>query len=447
MHGVPLDPSELPVRALGEPTHRSPLPLPPGGTGTGTFVPEGTRVRCSIEVPPDREPEEAEGSEPCFEKAGPRQELFFEPGQTRAAIVTCGGLCPGTNNVLRSAYYQLHYRYKVPEVLGIRYGFEGLNPSKGRPPVPLTPQYVEDIHRQGGTELGSSRGPQNVALMVDFLQSREIDVLLCIGGDGTMRGAHAIWEEIERRKLPIAVVGIPKTIDNDIPFVYRSFGFYTALEQARSVIQGAHVESQGVRNGIGLVQLMGRYAGFIAAGATLASQEVNFVLIPEVPFELEGAGGFLERLHERLEERGHAVVVVAEGAGQDLFPEEERERDASGNVKLEDIGEFLRERIERSFEERGVPAHLKYFDPSYIVRSAPANTSDSLLCDSLARHAVHAAMAGKTDVLVGYWHNVFVHVPIPAVVRRKKQLDPEGGVWMAVLEATGQPARFGRGEE
>jgi len=442
MYGVPLEKTELHIRELGVCTVPSPLPLPsPDTGGSGSFVRIGTKVRCSIEVPPDG----PDGDEACFEKAGARQQLFFQPAKTRAAIVTCGGLCPGTNNVVRSAFNQLYYRYGVREVLGIRYGFQGLNPSSSTPPIPLTPEYVEGIHREGGTELGSSRGPQNVALMVDFLQAREIDILLCIGGDGTQRGAHAIWEEVERRGLRIAVVGIPKTIDNDVPFVYRSFGFFTALDQARSVIQGAHVEARGVRNGIGLVKLMGRYAGFIAAGATLASQEVNFTLIPEVPFALEGEGGFLESLSERLEERGHAVVVVAEGAGQDLFPEEEHARDASGNVKLHDIGPFLCDRIRSYFAARGVSTYLKYFDPSYIIRSAPANTSDSLLCDSLARHGVHAAMAGKTDMLVGYWHNVFVHVPIPAVVRRHKQLDPHGGVWMAVREATGQPARFGSG--
>lgn len=444
MHGIPLKQNELVIRDLGERTVPSPLPLPSEDKkGTGSFVREGTKVRGSMEVPPKGPAK----SEACFEKAGPRERMFFDPRETRAAIVTCGGLCPGTNNVVRSAFYQLYYRYGVREVLGIRYGFQGLHPASGKPPVLLTPEFVEGIHHEGGTELGSSRGPQNVPLMVDFLENREIDILFCIGGDGTQQGAHAIWEEAERRGLQISVIGIPKTIDNDIPFVYRSFGFYTAIDQARSVIQGAHVEARGVRNGIGLVKLMGRYAGFIAAGASLASQEVNFTLIPEVPFELEGEGGLLAAIEERIEERGHAVVVVAEGAGQDLFPEEQEARDASGNVRLYDIGTFLRDRIRAHFAERGISAYLKYIDPSYIVRSAPANTYDSLLCDSLARHAVHAAMAGKTDMLVGYWHDVFIHVPIPAVVRRQRRLDPAGGVWMAVLEATGQPARLGKPEE
>lgn len=440
MHGIPIDPQELEVRSLGDRSFRSPLPLPaPDSGSTGSFVADKTRVRCRIEVPASGTPED----DVCFEKAGPRRKLHFDPAKARAAIVTCGGLCPGINNVVRSAFYQLHYRYGVRDVLGIRYGFQGLNPSAGHPPIALNTDRVEGVHRVGGTLLGTSRGPQNVALMVDFLEEREIDMLLCVGGDGTQRGVHALAEEAKKRNLDIAIVGIPKTIDNDIPFVYRSFGFYTALEKSREVIQGAHVEAKGVPNGVGLVKLMGRYAGLIAAGATLASQEVNFALVPEVPFALDGPDGFLAALEARLEDRGHAVIVVAEGAGQHLFPEAESDRDASGNLKLHDIGPYLKKRIGEHFGSGGRPAYIKYLDPSYLIRSVPANTSDSLYCDSLARHAVHAAIAGKTDVLIGYWHNVFIHVPVPAVTRRSKRLDPQGGVWMAVLESTGQPAQLG----
>ncbi len=445
MHGVPLRPDELVVASLGERRFPSPLPLaPPSEGGSGSFVRDRTRVRCDIEVQAGEEaPPPSTEVGPCFEKAGPRRRLFFDPAHTRAAIVTCGGLCPGINNVVRSAFNQLYYRYGVRDVLGIRYGFLGLNPAAGYPPVALTPEFVEGIHRTGGTALGSSRGPQNVPLMVDFLQKRQIDILLCVGGDGTQRGAHALAREAADRGLDLAVVGIPKTIDNDIPFVYRSFGFDTALEKAREVIQGAHVEAKGVPNGLGIVKLMGRYAGYIAAGATLASQEVNFTLIPEVPFRMEGEDGLLAVLERRIGERGHAVVVIAEGAGQDLFAEAQRDRDASGNVKLHDVGRELRRRIAEHFAAGGRPLAVKYFDPSYSIRSVPANTSDSLLCDSLARHAVHAAMAGKTDLLVGYWHNVFIHVPIEAATCRHKRLDPGSGVWIAVLEATGQPKRFG----
>lgn len=442
MYGKPLDPEELVVRNLGERRFPSPLRfVSEPQEGSGTFVPDRTRIRFQVELVPDEPPRD----DLAFEKAGARRHLFFDPPRTRPAIVTCGGLCPGTNNVIRSVFHELYYRYGVKDILGIRYGFQGLNPRLGQPPLALTPELVKPIHTWGGTFLGSSRGAHDVSAMVDFLD-RElgVDLLFTVGGDGTQRGTHALAEEVGRRGLPVAVVGIPKTIDNDVAFVWRTFGFYTALEKAREVIQGAHVEATGAPNGVGLVKLMGRDAGFIAAGATLASQEVNFTLIPEVPFALEGPGGFFEALEKRLAARGHAVVVTAEGAGQHLFPDEAGEvRDASGNLKHRDIGLLLRDRITEHFCERNLPLTLKYFDPSYLIRSVPANTDDALLSDALARHAVHAGMAGKTDVLVGHWHNAFIHVPIPAVISRRKRLDPTSGLWMSVLEATGQPARFG----
>jgi 6-phosphofructokinase 1 len=379
-----------------------------------------------------------------FEKAGPREYIYFDPGRTVAAIVTCGGLCPGLNNVIRSVFLQLHHRYGVKEVFGIRFGYCGLNPNRGYQPVRLTPEFVESIHKLGGTVLGSSRGPEDPRVIVDFLESIGANLLFTVGGDGTQRGAHAIAAEAQRRRLPLAVVGIPKTIDNDLPYVWESFGYKTALEKAREVLDCAHAEAKGVPNGISLVKLMGRDSGSIAAGATLASQEVNFTLVPEIPFELEGEHGFLAALKRRIAARGHAVIVVAEGTGQELTPSGAIERDASGNVKLHDIGSFLRDRILQYFVAEGISTTVRYFDPSYIIRSVPANTDDCLLCDRLARNAVHAAMAGKTDVLIGLWYNTFIHVPIPLAIESKKQLRPGSEVWRAVLAATGQPPRFWR---
>ena len=377
-----------------------------------------------------------------FERAGPRRRIFFEPGRTRAAIATCGGLCPGLNNVLRSVFLELHHRYGVRDVYGIRYGYAGLDPARGHEPVRLTCELVDRIHLQGGTVLGTSRGPVDPAVALDFLEDQEINVLFCVGGDGTQRGAHALHLEAERRGYPLAVVGVPKTIDNDIEYVWRTFGFGTAVAQAVYVIDSAHAEARSVLNGVGLVKLMGRDAGFIACGATLASQEVNFTLIPEVPFDLDGQHGFLNSLHERLAARGHAVVVVAEGAGQELVGGAEPGRDGSGNPKLKDIGLFLKDRIEKHFEGRSFHPIVKYFDPSYIVRSRPANREDTLLCDQFARNAVHAAMAGRTDILIGLWYNVFVHVPIPMATVSKRRVLPTGEIWSSVLAATGQSAGF-----
>lgn len=374
-----------------------------------------------------------------FEKAGPKENLYFEPAKTKVGIVTCGGLCPGVNNVIRSLVHQLCYRYGVTRILGIKYGYEGLISKFNHPVVEMTPALVSDIHNAGGTFLGTSRGNQDVGEMVDTLEILNINILFCIGGDGTLRGAHAIHEEIKKRNLKITVAGIPKTIDNDIDLIQKSFGFETAFSIANDIIRNAHNEAEGAHNGIALVKLMGRDSGFIAASAALAIQEVNFVLVPEITFDLYGMRGFLKILRNRLEERHHAVIVVAEGAGQDLFEDKDLVKDASGNIKHKDIGVYLKEKIKEEFDAKKFPYSIKYIDPSYIIRSAPANANDSKFCNLLAQNAVHAAMAGKTDFVVGYWNNEFTLMPIPMVVAKRKKIDVEGELWWNVLEATGQP--------
>ena len=332
-----------------------------------------------------------------FEKAGPRGKLFFDPAQTRAAIVTCGGLCPGLNNVIRSVTRELIRGYGVKSVLGIRGGYRGLDPGRGKPPIELTDDLVEDIHKEGGTMLGTSRGPVDMEAAVEFLISNQVNILFTVGGDGTQRGGNELFEEARRRKHALAVVGIPKTIDNDVHFVTRTFGFGTAVDEAVRVINSAHTEARSVENGVAVVKLMGRHAGFIAAAATVASQDVNFCLVPEVPFALEGGGGLLAALERRLEKKSHAVVVVAEGAGQELLGSSE-EKDASGNIKLLNIGNFLGSEFKRHFKARGIEMTLREFDPSYQIRGCPANTEDALLCDCMGRNAVHAAMSGRTGV-------------------------------------------------
>jgi 6-phosphofructokinase 1 len=374
-----------------------------------------------------------------FEKAGPKETIFFEPAKTKVAIVTCGGLCPGLNNVIRSLVNQLFYRYGISRILGIRYGYEGLISEYNHPVIDLTAPMVSNIHLQGGTFLGTSRGNQDVGQMVDTLEILNVNILFCIGGDGTLRGAHAIHEEIQKRNLKIGVAGIPKTIDNDINLIQKSFGFESAFSIANDIIRNAHNEASGAHNGIAVVKLMGRDSGFIAASAALAIQEVNFVLVPEISFDLYGIRGFLKVLRKRLEERHHAVVVVAEGAGQDLFDSKELEKDASGNIKHKDIGIYLKEKIKEEFDAKGFPYSIKYIDPSYIIRSAPANANDSKFCNLLAQNAVHAAVAGKTDFMVGYWNNEFTLIPIPMAVAKRKKIDIEGELWWNVLEATGQP--------
>jgi 6-phosphofructokinase 1 len=370
-----------------------------------------------------------------FELAGPRRKIFFDPSRVAAGIVTCGGLCPGINDVIRALVMGLHHHYGVRTIKGFRFGFEGLVASHGHAPVELTPDVVKDIHKEGGSILASSRGPQDVGAMVETLERMGIGILFTIGGDGTLRGAHAIASEALRRRLPIAVVGIPKTIDNDISMVQQSFGFDTAVSETRHAIYAGNVEANGARNGIALVKLMGRHSGFIAAYATLAHNDVNFCLVPEVPFRLET---FLAALRERIAQRGHAVIVVAEGAGQDIV-KATGGRDASGNVRLADIGGFLRDAIKKAFDEAGIEVNLKYIDPSYTIRSTPADARDSAFCLVLGHHAVHAAMSGRTGMLIGNWLNEFTHVPIEAAVAERRRIDPDGRFWASVVGSTGQP--------
>ena len=376
------------------------------------------------------------GSEPPkFEAAGPREKIFFDPATLNCGIVTCGGLCPGLNDVIRSIVLSLHHHYGVRTIYGFPYGYEGLVPKFGHQPIMLTTEVVAQINEMGGTLLGSSRGNQDVSEMVDTLERMGIGILFCIGGDGTQRGALAISEEAGRRGLKLSVIGIPKTIDNDISYVQSTFGFETAVSEAKRATCAANAEATGARNGIGLVKLMGRDSGFIAAFSVLVDNQVNFCLIPEVPFTLDG---FLSALKQRLQQRGHAVIVVAEGAGQELL-EATGERDASGNIKYGDIGILLRDRIKEHFKKTGIEISLKYIDPSYMIRSQQANPHDSAFCLVLGHNAVHAGMAGRTGMIVGFWSYQFTHVPIPLAISERKKIDPEGWIWSDVLASTGQP--------
>ncbi len=384
------------------------------------------------------------GKEPVtIERSGPRERIFFDPAKTKCAVVTCGGLCPGLNDVIRGLVMTLTYSYGVTTIYGIPCGYEGFVDRYKHPIVNLTPKFVSNIHNDGGSVLGTSRGPQAREEIVDKLVQLGVDILFVIGGDGTLRGASGIVEEISRRGLGISVVGVPKTIDNDLEYIDKSFGFETAFAEAVRIVRCAHSEARGHANGVGLVKVMGRDSGFIAAYAALAENCVNYVLIPEVPTHLEGNNGLLAHLEKRLSGCGHAVVVVAEGAGQHLMESEPPAKDASGNEKYSDIGPFLKKQIETHFKTSGKEITVKYIDPSYIIRSVPASPQDAIYCLRLAQHAVHAAMAGKTNMVVGRWHGHHVNLPIKVVTVRRRKVSLQGDLWLSVLEATGQPAQFG----
>jgi 6-phosphofructokinase 1 len=417
------------ISQLGESRHVSPL-------ADYGFIREDDRILYHAELRDVMSYLDAGKQPPTFERAGARSRIYFDPRQVKAGIVTCGGLCPGLNDVIRAIVLSLYHHYGVREILGFQYGFEGLVGRYWHEPLELDPEAVSGIRGRGGSILKSSRGPQDPKEIVETLVRLKVNVLFTVGGDGTLKGARAIAEEAKRRGHEVAVVGIPKTIDNDILFVERSFGFVTASSEARRVISAAHVEATGARNGVGLVKLMGRESGFIAAYATLSSGDPNFCLIPEEKFRLEA---LVDSLEKRLDHRGHAVIVVAEGAGQDLL-EAAGGTDASGNRKLGDIGIFLRDRIRDHFAKKQIELNLKYIDPSYTIRSLPAEASDAAFCMLLGQNAVHAAMAGKTNVVISSWHGEYTHVPIDAAVTRRQKIDPKSWLWGSVLSSTGQGA-------
>ncbi len=431
----------LTIMQLGERKIKSPL-LETFKLNDMNFVRDERRMLYNVML--ENQDSSTIDTELTFELAGPRESLYFNRENVISAVVTCGGLCPGLNDVIRSIVMESYYRYGSKKIYGIRYGYNGLNPAKGYEPIELKPDVVRDIHMDGGTMLGSSRGgTDNMDILVDTLEKMKINILYTIGGDGTLKGAHELAKRARNRGLELVVVGVPKTIDNDISFIQRSFGFETAFSEAVKAIVTAHVEAKGAPNGIGLVKLMGRNSGFIAANAALAMNDVNYVLVPEIPFELDGDNGLLKHLEKRLFERQHAVICVAEGAGQDLIVKDgNSEKDASGNVKLKDIGIFLKEKIESHFKKKAIEINLKYIDPSYMIRSAPAVPNDAIFCAQLGQYAVHAAMAGKTDLVIGQWNNNYTHVPIELAISKRRSINPTSRFWFTVLDATGQPEKM-----
>ena len=377
-----------------------------------------------------------------FDQAGPREKIYFDPSKLKCVIATCGGLCPGLNDIIRSIVLELHHIYHVKAIYGIKHGLQGFIPGFEHEVMDLNPDSVYGIQNTGGSILGSSRGTQDIGTIVDWLERMSAGILFLVGGDGTLMASKKIAEEIENRNLKISVIGIPKTIDNDIYLVSRSFGFDTAVDVATLAIKGAHNEAVAYPNGIGLIKLMGRHSGFLAATAALAQQDANFVFVPEVDFCLHGKAGFLQALENRIIHRKHAVIIVAEGAGQNLFDDQQKEFDPSGNIVLQDIGLLLKDKISQWFKSKNIPVSLKYIDPSYIIRSLPANANDSVFCGFLGRDAVHAGMAGKTKLLISFWNNHYVHVPMDASAGKRKKIDPDGRLWQSVLEATGQDDFF-----
>ncbi len=419
---------------LGEKTIQSPL------TAKQNFVDDTQRVLYNIRLNSQKKVHSIkEIYKNSFEKSGPRKKIFFQPSSTKVGIVTCGGLCPGMNAIIYGLVRQLWNRYEVKNTIGIRYGYRGLS-NNHVTPIRLTPQKVEDIQFLGGSILGTSRGAIAAKEIVDNIVKNKINILFTIGGDGSMHGALAISEEIFRRGLKISIIGIPKTIDNDIPYVITSFGFETAVEKASETIMAAHKEARGHENGIGLVKVMGRNAGYIAAHATLSTGVADLCLIPEVPFSLSGQQGIITNLVNCFKKSSSAVIVVAEGAGRDLFKTPSQKKDPSGNIQYRsesmDIGLLLQKEITKSLNKKKIKFSLKYLDPSYFIRSSAPNCFDRVFCTRISQNAVHAGMSGKTSMLIGYWHGEMTHVPLRALSSQLKRINPIGTLWFNVLEST-----------
>ena len=375
-----------------------------------------------------------------FTKSGPREYVFFNPKKVRAAVVTCGGLCPGLNVVIREIVMCLHFNYEATEIWGVKWGYKGFYTNTDKNWVKLTPQYVKNIHKLGGTVLGSSRGGFNADKILDSLMERKINQVYIIGGDGTHRGINALIKRAIERKVVISFVGIPKTIDNDIPIIDYSFGFNTACEVAAKMIGAAYVEATNAINGVGLVKLMGRYSGYITRNASLANGNVDICLIPELPFELNGPSGLFERVIARVKEQKYCVIVVAEGAEEGLVNLAERitkveKRDDSNNLIFDDIGKYLKTEIVRyAKDNHNIQLNLKYIDPTYAIRSVPSNAVDTIVCAKLAQNAIHGAMTGYTGFSVGIVRNAVSYIPINTLIEAGiNQINVMGRTWTRLV--------------
>ncbi|KAF3788756.1 ATP-dependent 6-phosphofructokinase 5 [Nymphaea thermarum] len=354
-------------------------------------------------------------------------QVYFEGGKVGACIVTCGSLCPGINTVIRELVCGLHHMYGVAKVIGIQGGYKGFQ-CLGTA-VTLTPQKVNDIHKCGGSILGTGHDAADTVAIVDCIQQHGINQLYVIGGLGTMRDAASIYEEIEKQCLNVSVVGIPGTIDNDIGVIDKSFGFDSAIQEAQKAIRAAHVEAESGENGVGLVKLMGRNSGFIAMYATLASRDVDCCLIPESLFYLEGKGGLFEFMEQRLRQDGHMVMVVAEGAGQGLVP-----------ASFSDVGIWLNDKIKEHFAKKKIVLNLKYIDPTYMIGAIPSNAADNVYCTLLAHSAIHGAMAGYTGFAVGPVNGKHAHIPIHTLIEKQRQVCLADRMWARLLSSTNQPS-------
>ncbi|KAK2969919.1 hypothetical protein RJ640_000532 [Escallonia rubra] len=416
------------------PTYANPLQGHPAYTGVGQyFVHDDDAVAEKVIV------HSGSPRGTHFRRAGARQRVYFESEEVKACIVTCGSLCPGINTVIREIVCGLYNMYGVKRVWGIYGGYKGFH---SRNTTSLTPKAVNDIHKRGGTLLETSRGGHDARRIVDSIQDRGINQVYIIGGDETHKGASEIFQEIRRRGLKVSVAGIPRSIDNDIPVIDRSFGFDTAVEEAQRAINSAHAEAESAANGIGVVKLMGRHSGFIAMYASLASRDVDCCLIPESPFYLEGPGGLFEYIGKRLRENGHMVIVIAEGAGRELHCKDAQFNNRQVDSRIsEDVGFWMSAKIKDHFNRQNkMGISLKYIDPTYMIGAIPCNAADRVYCTLLAHSVVHGAMAGYTGFAVGPVNGRHAYIPLNRILEKQNKVVITDRMWARLLSSTNQPS-------
>lgn len=393
--------------------------------------------------------EQAGSPPPSFPEAGPRKELCFDPHRVKAAVVTTGGLAPGLNSVVHSIVDRHFNTYELNETLGgavygIYDGFRGLRDCASNSTT-LNPKVTLDWLRQGGSNLGSIRfrDPQGEKHLVDeiakSITQMAIDILYVIGGDGSQLIAHKVAQAVPS----ISVLGVPKTMDNDVLWVRESFGFDTTVEQATHAINALHFEAQSTRR-VGLLQFFGAESGFVAANAALASGQVDLVLIPEAFNNLSDEQlqhywkmllGHLDDRVKRQAHMPHAIVVVAEGVETALVQQKSRKLGRKGDfleLLKQDIAGKVRDRRGRCLE-------IFVNEPRHYIRSGAANAHDQIFCERLGALAVDNGLAGYTNCMVSHWLTEYVLVPLELVVQGQKSIQTSGMFWRQVETSTGQP--------
>lgn len=430
-------------------------------------------------------------------EAGPRRYVSYpQKNQLKVGILVSGGIAPGINAVI-SGIIARHHAYQAwsqkinknyaLEILGYSEALKGLLHA-GRPAVPLDLKTVREAVNHGGSILPTARADELLDLedpkqrdgALDKVTSRlinqQIDILYIIGGDGSMRAAHAISCRARRNPInELSVIGIPKTMDNDILWVWQSFGFLSAVEFAKQAILQLHTEVMSNPR-LCVIQLFGSDSGFVVSHAALASGVCDAVLIPEVNFTLKQLSGYIRY---RLQDRPHSdkpyggIVALAETAipldwreyvsataevadGSEkviLTPEELRAIETfeshgrrvhgqtpdalrSGGLRL--VSQILQREI-RKLGDRWSSYRVFTNEPRHLIRSIEPSVSDVIFAQRLGTLAVDNAMAGYHDFMISQWLTEYVLVPLKLVVLGRKRVPEHGIFWKSVRASTGQP--------